>query len=707
LQINPIDIETSCQSKSFIESIKFILDFYFGTIEYDTINTFTDLSTQEFDLHNAVEILKSFHLTTLQRTMDPRDIPAHFYPSILINPKNEILVCCKKINDIMTVFNPSTLELEELDITLLSEYKSALLIFKDPENNSSITSKYTKPWFFEPLKSYWRSYVEIGVLTLFINIFALAIPLFTMSTYDRVVPNKAYETLFVLASGTLLILIFDIILKHSRNHIIENVSKKLGSFWEEELMRKIILTDMHYDHLSTGSKANLFKELQHVRDFFTIRSLMQIIDLPFFFIALSVIYIISPTMAIIPLLISIGIITFNLLMQIPIARLNKNQSHTLQTKNSFIFESIQGTESLKVHNALPHRLFSWRSIVAFSDGVATKIQSLHVFSMNVSQLLVQVVVISVLVVGVFEISKQHLSVGGLIAITILASRAIVPIVNLSGILIRLKDVGESIARINDFFALPSENTHKIEAGLGKLEGKIELKNVSYSFYKSKYLSLENISLCIHAGERVGIIGQTGSGKSTLVKLLLKLIQPSQGSIYIDNHDLSTLHPVEVRQNIGYMPQDPFLFNGSIKDNIDLSKPMSKTKMMEILKLTGLEDLIKKSGQGDGLNVGERGSNLSVGQRHLVALARSLANQAPIIVLDEPTTGLDVGLEKKLIHNLKNTLSKEQTLLVITHRFAALELVDRVIVMNEGKVVADGPKEKILQALQNSTQKGSA
>ena len=707
MQINPIDIETSCQSKSFIESIKFILDFYFGTIEYDTINTFTDLSTQEFDLHNAVEILKSFHLTTLQRTMDPRDIPAHFYPSILINPKNEILVCCKKINDIMTVFNPSTLELEELDITLLSEYKSALLIFKDPENNSSITSKYTKPWFFEPLKSYWRSYVEIGVLTLFINIFALAIPLFTMSTYDRVVPNKAYETLFVLASGTLLILIFDIILKHSRNHIIENVSKKLGSFWEEELMRKIILTDMHYDHLSTGSKANLFKELQHVRDFFTIRSLMQIIDLPFFFIALSVIYIISPTMAIIPLLISIGIITFNLLMQIPIARLNKNQSHTLQTKNSFIFESIQGTESLKVHNALPHRLFSWRSIVAFSDGVATKIQSLHVFSMNVSQLLVQVVVISVLVVGVFEISKQHLSVGGLIAITILASRAIVPIVNLSGILIRLKDVGESIARINDFFALPSENTHKIEAGLGKLEGKIELKNVSYSFYKSKYLSLENISLCIHAGERVGIIGQTGSGKSTLVKLLLKLIQPSQGSIYIDNHDLSTLHPVEVRQNIGYMPQDPFLFNGSIKDNIDLSKPMSKTKMMEILKLTGLEDLIKKSGQGDGLNVGERGSNLSVGQRHLVALARSLANQAPIIVLDEPTTGLDVGLEKKLIHNLKNTLSKEQTLLVITHRFAALELVDRVIVMNEGKVVADGPKEKILQALQNSTQKGSA
>lgn len=699
-------VETLSQrSRYFIESVKFILDFYFGEVEYDTIETFTNISLQQFDESNAIEILKSFHLSAIQREITTEEIPEHFLPSILIGNEDNVLVLCSRTNDTITVYNPSTGSMEEMNATVITSFRTALLIFKDTEHIRSLQSNYPRAWFYEPLKSYWRSYIEVGILTLFINIFALSIPLFMMNTYDRVIPNKAFETLFVLASGTLLILIFDLILKHSRNHILESLSKKLGKFWEEELMRKMIAVDTHHDHLMTGSKANLFKELHHVRDFFTIRSLMQVIDMPFFFIALGVIYLISPIMAIIPLFVSMLIIIFNVLMQIPIARLNTNHSHNLESKNSFIYESIQGTESIKIHNSLPQRLFLWRNIIAFTDAISTKIQSLHVFSMNISQFMVQVVVICVLIVGAFEISKQHFSVGALIAISILASRAIVPIVNLSGVLIRLKEVNESITRIDDFFKLPSENTHKIEAGIGKIDGKIEFKNVSYSFYKNKYASLDTISLSIAKGERIGIIGQTGAGKSTLVKLLLKLITPTSGSIYIDNHDLTTLHPIEVRQNIGYMSQDPFLFNGTIKDNIDLAKPISKTKMMTILKLTGLEDLIKKSGQGDGLNVGERGCNLSVGQKHLIALARAIAQQPSIVILDEPSTGLDTGLEKKLIHNLKENLLPEQTLIIITHRFAALELVDRIIVMNEGKIIADGPKEKILHALAHSSQKG--
>ncbi|MDD3476491.1 MAG: ATP-binding cassette domain-containing protein, partial [Sulfurimonas sp.] len=518
------------------------------------------------------------------------------------------------------------------------------------------------------------------------------------------IPNKAYSTLFVLALGAFIILIFDIILKYARNHILEDFSKKIGLYWEEELMRKMILANAHFDHFTTGTKANLFKELHHVRDFFTIRSLMQVIDLPFFFIALLVIYIISPAMAAVPLIFSILIIGFNILMQLPIAKLGANNSQNLQSKNNFIFESIQGTEAIKASNALSSRMFLWKSIVAFTDSISMRIQSLHMLSMNISQFMVQLVVISVVVVGVFEIADQKLSIGGLIAITILASRAIVPIVNLSGILIRLKEIGESVNRIDEFLSIPSENATTAEAGLGKIEGKIEFKNVSYKFQNSKYSSLENISFTIAAGEKVGIIGQTGAGKSTIAKLILKTIAPSEGSIYLDNHELSTLHPVEVRENIGIMLQDPFLFNGSIKENIGLFKPISKSKMMEILKTTGLEELIKKAGKGDGLQVGERGSNLSVGQRHLVALARSLVNNPSILILDEPTTGLDMGLEKRVIEKLKTNLDVTQTLLIITHRLAALELVDRLIVINDGKIVADGPKEKVLQIL-NSPQRG--
>jgi len=235
--------------------------------------------------------------------------------------------------------------------------------------------------------------------------------------------------------------------------------------------------------------------------------------------------------------------------------------------------------------------------------------------------------------------------------------------------------------VRDFWHLPLENQKNIQIGLGKLNGDIEFKNVTYYFKNSKYPSVDNISFKIKSGEKIGIIGQTGAGKSTILKLITGLLHPTKGSIFIDNHDISTIHPVEIRQNIGVMTQEPFLFNGTLKENIELSKPISKERMMELITLTGLEELVKKSGQGDGMNVGERGGNLSVGQRHLVGLARAIVNDPSILILDEPTTGLDVGLEKKLMDSLKEIIG-DKTLILITHRFAALELVDRILVVNK-------------------------
>jgi ATP-binding cassette subfamily B protein/ATP-binding cassette subfamily C protein LapB len=690
--------ETKTDS-SLKNATKYILDFYFGEIDFTTIQLFSHNKKNHFEIEDAVEVFRNYNLLSFQRNIQIVDIPKHFLPCIAYNEQKEALVILEKQADQVLIYDTKDLQEKRVYIKDLEEYNHALLLFKNNEQlNSLHAPKASKEWFYEPLKANWRTYIEVGLLTLFINFFALAIPLFVMSTYDRVIPNKAYTTLFVLSVGVLIILLFDILLKYARNHILENFSKKIGIFWEEELMRKMLLTNSHFDNYLTGSKANLFKELQHVRDFFTMRSLMQIIDLPFFIIGVSVIYIISPTLSLIPILFSILIIAFNLFMQIPLAKLGKSNSQNLQSKNSFIFEAIQGAESIKTTNSLSNKIFQWRNIVAFADSIAHKMQSLHVLSMNISQFAVQLVVVLVVVVGVFEISNQQLSVGALVAISILSSRTIVPIVNLSGILIRLKEVKESVNRIDEFLSLPAENENFVEAGLGKIDGKIEFKNIRYKFQNSNYNSLDNVSFVINAGEKVGIIGQTGAGKSTLVKLILKLLHPLEGSIYIDNHDISTLHPVEIRQNIGLMPQDPFLFSGSLKDNIDLSRPISKAKMMQILKLTGLEELVKKSGQGDGLQVGERGNNLSVGQRHLVTLARALINNPPILILDEPTTGLDISLEKKLIENLKTNITQNQTLLVITHRLAALELVDRLIVISEGKIVADGEKEKVLKLL---------
>jgi ATP-binding cassette subfamily B protein/ATP-binding cassette subfamily C protein LapB len=693
------------EKNSLYGAMQYVLNFYFGAVEDDTIETFCHNQVQDFDVENALAVLHGLNLSVTQKRIDCSNIDEHFFPSILYDENMYALVLLERDNDTVTVYEPISKALQKLDIAKLRSYENALLIFRQNRYlKDGMKASGNKTWFNEPLKSHKKSYIEVAVLTLFINIFALAVPLFAMSVYDRVVPNQAFETLFVLSIGVILVLVFDVIFKYVRTHILENVAKKLGLHWEMLLMKKMLFIKAKDDMQMTGAKANLFKELQQIRDFFAIRSITQIVDLPFFFIALLAIYLISPTVAIVPVIFAIMIVGFNLLMQKPVADLGKKDAQNAKNRYSYVVETIEGSESLKLHNATASRMFDWRSIVSVTDAIAMKIQSLNLFSLSLSQTAVQLVVVFVVIVGVYEISTQNLTVGGLIAVTILASRTMVPVVNFSSVLLKLKEVTQSVERVDAFLSLEDENEDENETGLGRLRGKIEFKNVSYGFKESKYKSVEDISFTINPTEKVGIIGQTGAGKSTIIKLLTRLHTPDSGAIYLDDHDIASLHPVELRRNIGVMTQEPFLFNATLKQNIELAKPISKERMMELIALTGLEELVKKSGKGDSLEVGERGKNLSVGQRHLVALAQSIVNDPSILVLDEPTTGLDTGLEKKLITHLKPVV-KEKTLIVITHRFAALELVDRVIVLNEGKIVADGPRDVILQALSGNKNKG--
>ena len=678
-------------------SLKYILDFYFGEISLNTIVSFSAKSNKGFTQELAIDVIKEVGLFGVARDMKALDIPNHFLPCIIFDEKDSPYILRKKSKECY-LYDPITNSEIKKDISYLKNFKKAILVFRDSKKEKILDEIKGKDWFWNPIKKFWKSYVEIGILTLFINIFALALPLFSMSVYDRVVPNNATETLFVLAIGVVIILLFDVFFKSVRNYIIEKVGKELGVYLEEELLKRVLSIQSQYDNMLVGTKANLFRELALIKDFFATKSIVQVIDFPFFFLAVAVIFIISPMIALVPILIAILVLIFNFAMQVPISNLSKKNIENIQAKHSFLVETIQGSEIIKLSNARSTKLFNWRNIIAVTDSITHKIQSLNVFSMNLSQTVIQFVTLLVIFVGVFEIANKNLSVGGLIAVTILASRAMVPVIQVSMMAIKLKEIKESLNNINDFWHLPLENDKNIEIGLGEIKGNIEFKNVDFYYKNSKYPSLENCNIKIKEGERVGIIGQTGAGKSTFLRILTGLDSPTKGSVYLDGHEISTIHPIEIRQNIGVMPQDPFLFSGTLKENIELSTPISKEKLMELIKITGLEDLVKKSGQGDGLQVGERGCNLSVGQRHLVALARALLNNPPILLLDEPTTGLDVGLEKTLITHMKEILNNK-TLIVITHRFAALDLVDRVIVLNQGRVVADGPKNAVLASLQ--------
>jgi len=475
----------------------------------------------------------------------------------------------------------------EVDKKKLKNFKNAILFFRNKQD--AVVSSRTKElsWFFEPIKASWRAYVEVGFISIFINIFALALPLFTMNVYNRIIPNFAVDTLYVLAGGILIIFLFEVILKSVRVYILEKAGKKIGIHLEEILLERMLGVKTQYDKLLSGTKANLFKELSQVKEFFTSRSLVQILDLPFFFIAVFVIYLISPTIAIIPFVAGIIMVGFNLLMQIPLATLAHEQFKKAQSKHGYLVETISGRDAIKLVNGHTHRLFTWSRVVAFYEKLGEKIQLLHHMTSNSSYTIIQMVTLLVVSVGVYEIQTQSLSIGGLIAITILSSRAMVPIVSVSSVLLNYKKMKDSLESINEFWHLPREVDENTQVGLGELKGDIEFSEVTYFYQGSKYPSLEKATLKIKAGEKVGIIGQTGAGKSTIGRLVSMLDTPTQGTLYLDGVPTNTLHPIEVRQNIGVMPQDPFMFAGTLADNIALSRSISKDEIARLIELTGL------------------------------------------------------------------------------------------------------------------------
>lgn len=684
-----------------LNSFETILAFHFGNVATSTIEKLSPSSLSEFDITALKTISTELGLESIHKRIKLEDIQKYMLPCIALSKSGESVVLISFDEKTATIKRDSTSEKEVIARSELSYHDSFVFIFK-PEKEVDVLKvgdENDKSWFYRPLKKEWRAYIEVGILTLFINIFGLALPLFTMNVYNRVIPNFATETLFVLAFGVGVILLFDVILKSSRVKIMERVTQKLSNHFEEELFKKVLSIQSQYDQYLVGTKTNLFRELSVVKDFFSSK-IINALDIPFFFTAVLVIYIISPVMAIVPVVAAVLSLGLNYLMQYPIAKLHKQNFEGAQSKQAFLVEQLQGQEAIKLANALPKRTEKWRKVVTFYNHIQSKIQLLNGMSSFVSYSLLQGVSLGTVIMGVFAIHDGTLSVGGLIAVTILAARAMVPIISLSNILIKYKQVKESLDSLNKYWHLPSENQKYIELGMGRAKGDIAFENVSFTYPNAQYPSITDCSFSIKAGERVGIIGQTGAGKSTIQKLLTGIESASSGRIFIDDMDISALHPVELRDNIALMPQEPYIFSGTLKENLELSRNISKSEMNELLAKTGLSNLVRKAGSADDFQVGERGSNLSVGQRHLVALARAMMSEAPILVLDEPTTGLDVGLEKQLVTHLDETLG-DKTVVVITHRFAALELVDRVILINDGKVVADGAKEKVLAMLQGS------
>ncbi|WPC06715.1 type I secretion system permease/ATPase [Pseudomonas benzenivorans] len=554
-------------------------------------------------------------------------------------------------------------------------------------------------WFRDTLKLSRWLYSDAMLASLLINALGLMVPLFVMQTYDRVVPNQATATLWVLVIGLFIGNSFELLLRVLRAHLLDSAGKKTDVVLSATLFERISGMAMKARPATVGGFAQSIHDFQGLREFLTAVTLTSLIDLPFALLMIAVIWLIGGWLVLIPLLAFPLTAVFALIIQ---SRLRDTVQRSLalaSQRQALLIETLGGLETLKAFGAESERQHEWEKI----HGAVTRLDSharfLSALATNGTLFLQQLSGMSIIVAGVYSIIAGDLSVGALVACYMLGSRVLAPLGQIAGLITRYQQARLTMTSTDALMALPQERQAKQRPlERTQLKGELDIRQVTFRYPNQSAPALANVSLRMAAGERIGIIGRSGSGKSTLARLLMALYTPEEGQILLDNLDLRQLDVADLRHQIGYVAHDLPLLAGSLRDNLTLgARYVSDARMLEVAELTGVSDLARQHPQGFDRPVGERGQLLSGGQRQAVLLARAILLDPPILLLDEPTSAMDNSSEE-ILRNRLHTWAQGKTLLLITHRASMLNLVDRLVVLDNGHIVADGPKESVIEAL---------
>ncbi|XHO60030.1 Toxin RTX-I translocation ATP-binding protein [Burkholderia ambifaria] len=558
-------------------------------------------------------------------------------------------------------------------------------------------------WLLRTLWRYRRYYASAAVGAFLINVLGLASVFFTMNVYDRVVPNQAYVTLWSLAIGVALAMLMEAVSRHVRAHVLDTAGKKADLVLGSLLFRQALAIRMERRPASAGSFAHRLREFESVRDFATSATLSAVSDLPFVFLFVGVVFAVGGPLGWIPLLMIPLIVGLGAAVQWPLARAMRENLREASLKQGVLIESIDGLETLKAvggEGAMRHR---WDAFSAKTAAASMRSRQLTSMATSCVTFLQQMQTVVIVIFGVYMIGEGKLTQGALIGAVMLASRVTAPLGQVMGLALRFQQAKTALHSLNELMAMPVEHAPDQDyLAQPPLSGHIKLDGVSFAYpaagLQQNAPALDKVSLEIRPGERVAILGRVGSGKSTLLRLMARLYQPTEGKLLADGLDAAQIALADWRRVFGYVGQDSRLFYGSLRENVTIARPdVPAAELLRVLKLTGLDALIAQHPLGVNLQVGENGRDLSGGQRQLVALARSLIARPHTLLLDEPTSAMDTQTESLFIEHLKQA-SAGQTLVVVTHRTSLLALVDRVVIVDQGKVVMDGEKARVLAAL---------
>ncbi|MGA1933806.1 type I secretion system permease/ATPase [Arcobacter sp. YIC-464] len=624
---------------------------------------------------------------------------------ILNNNKSCVVLNIDNNDKVATIIMPHISSGEvHLSFDKLNEiYTNNLLIIKPAYNfenrvEKDINIDDNKKWFYRTMKKNISIYKLVIIAAILINIFVIFIPLFTMNVYDRVLPNKAVDTLWVLLIGIIFVLFFDFILKLIRAYFIEQAGKRADIRMSSKIFDQLLNIKLDSKPSSTGMFVSRLQSFESVREFFTTVTITAFVDLPFVLLFIAVIFYVGGPLGYISLGTMIIAILFSWFMQRPIKKAILNSAKEEQIKQTVLTETVTGLEIIKSVRALNRMRTHWERSISQTSYYGNKSHYLSQVVTYFVGFISQLSGVLIVAFGVILATNGEVTMGAIIAAMMLNSRVIGPVSQIVGMIIRLDRTLLSLDNIDEIMKMPVErSSNKRYLSRPNLKGDIIFKDVDFSYKDQKYNVLKNINISIKEGEKVGIIGKIGSGKSTFAKLLLNLFEANKGSILINDTDIRQIDPVDLRRSIGYVPQEPFLFMGSIKDNITIGEQyVSDEEVLKAAQVAGVHEFIGKHESGYDLIVGERGEGLSGGERQAVTLARAILSNPNILILDEPTNMMDELSENKFKSNLKNII-EDKTLLIITHKPSLLSLVDRLIVIEDGKVVADGAKDKIISS----------
>lgn len=555
-------------------------------------------------------------------------------------------------------------------------------------------------WFW---KTFWDNktlYAEVAIAAIMINVFGLASSIFIMNVYDRVVPNNAFDTLYAMAAGVAIVFIFDFILKNLRAHFLDHAGRKADVKISSMLFEQIMGMTMISRPPSAGILASNMREFETLRDFFTSATMTALIDLPFVFFFIAVIAIIGGPIAFVPLAAIPLIVGMGFYLQKPMQEITRASMNESAMKSALLFETIIGLETIKVQAAEGHTQRNWEELTDKASRTAVKSRQLSAFAQNWAGFIQQLASVGIVIVGVYMISEGLVTMGALIACVMLSGRVMAPLGQLAGLMTRLSQSNETLKHLDDLMKKPVERpAGKHFISLGHVDGKVEFKDVTFAYPGQTTPSLSNLNFTINPGERVGIIGAVGSGKTTIERLLINLYEPKSGSVQIDGTDVRQINPGDLRRAVGAVQQSPQLFFGSVRENITMGHETAPdSAVLKAAELSGVMEFLRDSTAGLGTLVGERGEALSGGQRQAVAIARALLYDPPILILDEPTASMDPASENRLRKRLE-VLCQNKTTILITHKGVMLSLVDKLILLDRGRIVAFGPKDEVIRKLQ--------